>query len=450
MVEYAAKDTSVLIGLKDTIVSELEALSMGKVVDLEARFTPAMAYCADNGFAVDTEGWMEHTEAAEKALKEAKEACDSLAPERPEGTPEWAWNGSSHRKVGKALELLGAKVEKRASSGNYITDEVALKAIKEPKKARDLAQAILRYREHDKYVTTYGKSWFREPEVVKKGKTAGKVKNGSPDHLQVVDGRAYTKLNQLVVTGRGSSKMPNFQNLPESLRKYFVAPPGRKLITADYSQMEYLAAAYLAKDEALLGPIRERKDYHDLTADLIDVDRTTAKTINFAVLFGMAAKTLADMLGVPKKKAEEYMHKMFSGAPDLAEWRQGQIDKADAGVPYEKTPLGRIRLIDQNYRKYEGVWKSNRSQMLNQPIQGGCADGYKLAAALIWERIDEFSGNPKLVNMIHDEHVLEVDEEAAEADEKLLAEIMVEGMRIAFGEDIPARADTKISGRWEK
>src|SRR5215208_2772424 len=126
MVEYAAKDTSVLIGLKDTIVSELEALSMGKVVDLEARFTPAMAYCADNGFAVDTEGWMEHAEAAEKALKEAKEACDSLAPERPEGTPEWAWNGSSHRKVGKALELLGAKVEKRASSGNYITDEVAL------------------------------------------------------------------------------------------------------------------------------------------------------------------------------------------------------------------------------------------------------------------------------------------------------------------------------------
>ena len=119
--------------------------------------------------------------------------------------------------------------------------------------------------------------------VVSRGKTKGKIKQGSPGHLQVVDGRVYTKLNQLVATGRGSSRSPNLQNLPPSLREFFIAPPGRRLLVADYSQMEYVAAAYISGDEALLEPLRRGTDYHTLTAQMIGVERSTAKMVNFAL-----------------------------------------------------------------------------------------------------------------------------------------------------------------------
>jgi DNA polymerase I len=348
------------------------------------------------------------------------------------------------------LELLGAKVERNSSTGNYKTDEAALSAIKRPKKANELAEAILDYRAHEKYVTTWGESWFKYPEVVKKGKTKGKIKQGSPSHLQIVDGRVYTKHNQLVATGRGSSKSPNLQNLPPSLRSYFVAPPGRKLLVADYSQMEYVAAAYISEDEALLKPLRDGVDYHSLTAQMIGVARPTAKMVNFALLYGMSAKSLAGRLDVTQKTAQKYIDSIRARAPGLGAWCGEQSRKADSGQPYAKTPLGRVRLVDQNYRTYRERWESNRSQMLNQPIQGGCADGYKIAAAMIWERREEFEGNPLLVNMIHDEFVLEVAAESATDEAEFLEEIMKEGMREAFGADIPVSVDVNVSERWEK
>jgi DNA polymerase I-like protein with 3'-5' exonuclease and polymerase domains len=450
MVSYAAEDAAVLLPLKDVLITELENLGMGKIVELEAWFTPSMTYCSDNGFAIDVEGWKEHARDAQTALEGAKVECDRLAPEPPEGEAgwEWSWNASNHRKVGKALELLGAKVEKNPKTGYYKTDEAALKDIKRPKEAKELAESILVYRAHEKYVTTYGEGWFREPETVRRGKTKGKVKGGSPDHLQIIEGRVHTKLNQLVATGRGSSKSPNLQNLPKDLRKYFVAPPGRKLVVADYSQMEYVAAAYMAGDQALLEPIRRGEDYHDATAKMIGVDRSVAKMVNFALLYGMSAKSLAGRLGISKEEAQGHIDAIRSRAPALRVWCEEQSLNAANGTPYAKTPLGRVRLVDQNYRRYNERWESNRSQMLNHPVQGGCADGYKLAAAMVWERKDEFSGRPLLVNMVHDELVLEVDEDTAPTDAELLEEIMKEGMRIAIGKEIPVRADTEIKNSW--
>jgi DNA polymerase I-like protein with 3'-5' exonuclease and polymerase domains len=449
MVSYAALDTAILLPLKDALLAELENLGMGRVVEIESRFTPAMAYCSDNGFAFDVEGWKKHAAAAESALKAAKEKCARLAPEPPEDM-EWAWNASNHRKVGLALEMLGAKVEKNPSTDNYKTDEAALKAIKRPKKAKELAETILELRAHEKYVTTYGASWFRAPEVAKQGKTKGKIKQGSPGHMMVVEGRVHTQHNQLVATGRGSSKSPNLQNIPGGLHEYFIAPPGRKLITADYEQMEYRAVAFLAEDEDLLTPIREGVDYHSITAGVIGTDRSTAKTVNFALLYGQGSKALAEKLGVSKTKAEEYIRKLFANAPALAKWRVDRMLEAKSGVPYSKTPSGRIRLLDQYYNKYSNAWSSSATQALNHPIQGGCADGYKMAGALFWERSPELPGNPLLVNVVHDELVVEVDEGVAEEVEKAVVAVMIEGMKFALGEGMPVSVETKIADKWEK
>jgi DNA polymerase-1 len=449
MINYAALDTSILLPLKDALLAELENLGMGRVVEIESRFTPAMAYCSDNGFALDVEGWKKHAADAESALASAKKKCEQLAPEPPEDM-EWAWNASNHRKVGLALEMLGAKVDKSPSTGNYKTDEAALKAIKRPKRAKELAETILELRAHEKYVTTYGASWFRAPEVAKQGKTKGKIKQGSPGHMMVVEGRVHTQHNQLVATGRGSSKSPNLQNIPGGLHEYFIAPSGRKLITADYEQMEYRAVAFLAEDEALLTPIREGVDYHSITAGVIGTDRSTAKTVNFALLYGQGSKALAEKLGVSKTKAEEYISKLFANAPALAEWRVTRMLEAKSGVPYSKTPSGRIRLLDQYYNKYHNVWSSSATQALNHPIQGGCADGYKMAGALLWERASDLPGNPLLVNVVHDELVVEVDEDAAEEVEKVLIEVMTEGMKFALGEGVPVGVETKIADTWVK
>ena len=132
----------------------------------------------------------------------------------------------------------------------------------------------------------------------------------------------------------------------------------------------------------------------------------------------------------------------------LADWHKTQIKKAKKGVGFATTKLGRQRLVDQNYRG--GRWRSSATQMLNSPIQGVCADGYKLAGALLWERRHEFPGNPLLVNMVHDEFVQEIDQDAALEGAQLLEQIMVEGMKEVLGKGAPVAVKVGIADRWIK
>src|SRR5215217_3265643 len=102
---------------------------------------------------------------------------------------------------------------------------------------------------------------------------------------------------------------------------------------------------------------------------MIGVDRSTAKMVNFALLYGMSVKTLAVRLGVSKETAKEYIDAIRLRAPVLGAWCDAQGERAAKGVPYATTPLGRVRQVDQNDSRYRNVWESSRSQMLNNPIQ---------------------------------------------------------------------------------
>jgi DNA polymerase-1 len=214
--------------------------------------------------------------------------------------------------------------------------------------------------------------------------------------------------------------------------------------------MEYVAAAYIAGDERLLAPLREGKDFHELTAEMIGIERSQAKTVNFGVLYGMGATGLGRRLGVSEAEAQGYINKLFDRAPGLKEWWKKQARDARQGVGYATTPLGRRRLVDMTRASWRiNGWEANRSQLLNHPIQGGCADGYKMAGALIWENRNAFAGNPLIVNMVHDEYVLEVDAASAATDARLLEELMVSGMKEAIG-DAPVKVDVTIADRWMK
>jgi len=461
-VRYALQDAEILISLKERMMRRVLEFGLGRVVDLEARFLPTLAYCENNGFALDTEGWREQAaRAAEEADKAATE-CDALAPSVPKGAAREGWNWGSTKQVGEALELLGAKLPK-TEKGNPKTDDAVLKGVTTPEKAARLARAVLRHREAKKKVSTWGLGWFDLPK--KKGQKFDK------SHQFVVDGRAFTSFRQVVRTGRMSSSQPNLQNLPPESRRHFVAPPGRMVIVADYKNIELVLAGVVAGEERLLEAFRRGEDVHAMTAhgmlasdpkragrpvtaDEVKQFRPVAKLVAFSILYGSTAKGLAEgmtnKVGVPTSKAEAQtlMRNFFSAYPRLKRWYVEENVKAKAGNDRTRTLTGRLRLLDIEYRF--GRWCVKPQLRLNTPIQGSAGDGLKYAAAFAWERRRECPGDPKLVNLVHDEIVVEIDEEHVEAGKVWLERCMIDGMAEAAGPAVPASVEISVADRWEK
>jgi DNA polymerase I len=397
-VRYALQDAEILISLKEGMLRRVLELGLGRVADLEARFLPALAYCENNGFALDTEGWREQAARAAETADAAATECDALAPPVPEGAGRPVWNWGSNMQVSEALELLGARLPK-TDKGNPRTNDVALKAVASPEKAARLARAMLRHREARKKASTWGLGWFEPPR--KKGTKFDK------GHQFVVDGRAFTSFRQVVRTGRMSSSQPNLQNLPPESRRHFVAPPGRMLIVADYKNIELVLAGVVAGEERLLEAFHRGEDVHSMTArgmlesdpkrggrpvtdDEIKDFRPVAKLVSFSLLYGSTAKGLAEgmtnKVGVPtsKEEAQTLLGHFFEAYPKLKKWYQRELAKAKAGEDRTRTLTGRLRLLDIEYRF--GQWRVKPQLRLNTPIQGSAGDGFKCAVAMLWER----------------------------------------------------------------
>ncbi|HKG79975.1 MAG TPA: DNA polymerase, partial [Pyrinomonadaceae bacterium] len=439
-VEYAAKDARILIPLIAAVRHRFEEAGMLRVYELENRFTPALAYTQDNGFGLGVDGWRERcARQEEKDLKNLKAACDDLAPDVPEDANfnEWAWNGSSHRRVGLALELLGAKVKKNSDTGNYLTGEAELEVIKEPEAAAKLVRAILTYREAQKQFSTWGMSWFDLPKFRPKAKKHPYDK----DHQFIVDGRVYSRFNQTVKTGRLSSVSPNFQNIPPEVRSHFIAPPGRQLVIGDYKQLEYIVLAILTQEDVLIDGFRRGDDVHVRVAQTVfgiqgevsKVDRKKAKEIGFGIVYGISSGGLATRLSrttgteFSKDDAQDLMDTYLDALPKVKLWYQTEKDLALSKNDVTKTMAGRERLLDLTLSK-RGKWYVEPSLRLNTAVQGSASDGFKYATALAHESKDECPGSPMIVNMVHDELVIEVDEDHVGDATEWLEKCMIDGM----------------------
>src|SRR5215217_786534 len=290
-------------------------------------------------------------------------------------------------------------------------------------------------------------------------------------HQFVVNGRAHTSFNQVVKTGRMSSGQPNLQNIPPDLRKYFIAPPGRKLLIADYKQIELVTAAVVCKEEKLLEVFRRDDDVHALTArEILESDpsrkgrpvtdeevqsfRPKAKMVSFGILFGITAKGLAwrieSKFEVPTSiaDAQGMIDRFLDTYPALKRWYLEERRKADRGDDITYTLIGRRRLLDISKNGYFGGWRTKPSLRINTPIQGSAGDGFKYAVALLWERRRECPGNPKLVNLVHDEVVLEIDSEHVEAGKELVEKYMLEGMREVLGPEAPVSVEITVADNW--
>jgi DNA polymerase I-like protein with 3'-5' exonuclease and polymerase domains len=382
-VDYALKDAEILLPLKGAMMKRAEELGLERVVDLESRFAPALAYCEANGFALDTEGWREQALKAGEEAERAKEECDALAPPVSEGEDREGWNWASPKQLGTALELLGATMPKHPT-GNYKTDDATLKGVTSPEAAARLVKSILRYRGAKKSSSTWGLGWFEPPKKKPRGNKFDK------GHQTIVDGRVYSSFQQVVTTGRMSSSGPNLQNIPPELRKLFVAPPGRKLLIADYKQIELVTAAVVSREEKLLEAFRRGDDVHSLTSrGILESDptregrpvteeevrafRPKAKMVSFGILYGITAKGLARRIEnnfgvhISVEEAQGMIDRFLDTYPALKRWYLEECRKAERGDDVTHTLTGRRRLLDVS-ESYYGYWRANSSLRLNTPI----------------------------------------------------------------------------------
>lgn len=335
------------------------------------------------------------------------------------------------------FERLGLKAGKKTAKTRAAS--TAEEVLEELAGHHELPRRILDYRAVQKLKSTYVDAL---PELV---------------HPQT--GRIHALLNQTVAaTGRLSTSDPNLQNIPirtaegRRIREAFVAEPGRLLLSADYSQIELRILAHLSGDETLIDTFRRGEDVHDRTAREIfgalsplpaDEQRRVAKMVNYALLYGKTAFTLAKDLGVGRGEAQSFIEAYFARYPRV----RGFIEETLAGARQSgvvRTLLGRLRrLPDLNARNAQVRAEAER-QAMNTPVQGSAADLIKKAMLDLRRALDERSLRSKLVLQIHDELLLEVPEGEAEAARGLVVEVMEGALQL----QVPLVVDARLGRNW--
>lgn len=335
---------------------------------------------------------------------------------------------------------LGFKVVKKTKTGPS-TDSAVLEALEEDEvfSRNDLPRIILEYRSLAKLKSTY-------TDIL-------------PDLINTTTGRLHTSYNQTVTaTGRLSSSDPNLQNIPirseigKRIRSAFIAAPGYEFVSADYSQIELRVLAHLSQDNGLINAFMSGADIHARTAsqifhceekDVTPEQRRIAKTVNFGILYGMSAFRLGRDLKISTHDAAKIISEYFSIFPDVKRFLEATISFARENG-FVKTLTGRSRVI-------EGINSTNHNERsaaermaLNTPIQGTAADIIKVAMVRLRERLRSEGLDAHMVLQVHDELVLEVNNDEGDDASKLLKEVMEN----AFDLVVPLKVDVGRGKTW--
>ncbi|MFZ9938375.1 MAG: DNA polymerase, partial [Luteolibacter sp.] len=412
---YAARDVAHLHDLLGTMESELEASGLDTVWALESNLLPCVVSMESTGIHVERAKL--ETIAAE-ADRIAKQAADSLRTEL--GNP--SINPASPGQLLTALRAAGLKLDSTA--------EDALKAADDG----HLVPLVLAYR-----------------EAVKRAQQAEALIG----HIQS-DGRIHGRFEPLgTATGRFSSKEPNLQNIGRGeLREAFTAPEGKRLIVADYSQIELRAAAAIAGESRMIDAYKAGADLHKLTAATVlgkpedqvtKADRQLSKAVNFGLIYGQSApglvKYAASAYGVDMDEDEAFAIRQafFRTYSHLRQWHGLSHNTAEDGVSEVRTRTGRRRLIPDKASEWERF-----TALVNTPVQGGTADGMKHALILIHQRLPK---SARIVSTVHDEVVVECREESADECREIITTAMVEAMAALFPE-VPVEVEANICTTW--
>jgi DNA polymerase-1 len=270
------------------------------------------------------------------------------------------------------------------------------------------------------------------------------------------DTRLHGSFDNLgTVTGRFSCRAPNLQQIPKSpfvkddlethVRSLFIAPPGRVMVTADYSQIELRMMAEFSRDRPMVDAFLNEDDIHQMTADYIGCSRNDGKMLNFAVCYGIGPQGFSDVTGLPIDKASQYLQSWFSMHPGLSQ-NMVDIRRMTRQLGYVRTMSGRKRRFPELGEPRLAKWQlgSIDRKSYNTYIQGSSADLMKLALIRIYRALDH--KRAQLIMTVHDEISAEVDEDYMED----AYHIIKYEMEHAIKTFIPIEADVKIGRRWSE
>jgi len=262
----------------------------------------------------------------------------------------------------------------------------------------------------------------------------------------------------VTATGRLSSTEPNLQNIPVrkelggEIRKMFVASPGKVLVDADYSQIELRLLAHISGDETMQRAFRDGEDIHTVTASQVfDVPleevtpamRSYAKAVNFGIVYGISAFSLAGDIGVSNAEAKQYIENYLAKYAGVRDYMTRIVEEAKE-TGEVKTLFGRIRPLPELRATDFNTRSFGERVALNMPIQGTAADIMKLAMIHVAKRLEKDGLDAKLVLQVHDELIVECPESEAEQVKQLLEEEMEQVMKL----DVPLEAEAKIGKTW--
>ncbi|SDC27826.1 DNA polymerase I [Acinetobacter boissieri] len=387
---YAAEDAHVTYRLHEVLSQKLQVIpELGHILHhIEMPVAAVLTQMEERGVQLDPVF-------LEKLSAEFSETIQSLEERAIEIAGE-TFNVASPKQVGEVLfDKLGIKGGKKTASGQYSTSESVIEKIEHP-----FAEIILEYRGLAKLKSTY---------------TDRLVEQAHNDTLRV-----HTSYHQAVTTtGRLSSSDPNLQNIPirsdigRQIRKAFVAPEGKTIIAADYSQIELRLMAHFSQDEALIDAFRQGQDIHKRTAaevlgialnDVTSNQRRQAKAVNFGLLYGMSEFGLTRQLGFTREESRDYIKQYFNRYPGIYEYMQKTRQLAlEQG--YVETVLGRrLYTPDINARNVM-IRKAAERAAINAPLQGSAADLIKLAMIEVEKQLPK--NQIKLLLQVHDELIFE-------------------------------------------
>lgn len=412
------------IRLKD----EIEQNGLSKVLyEIELPLCEVLASMEHIGVCVDRDGIKAFGEVLSKEIDVLKSGIYEQAGKE--------FNISSPKQLGDILfEELKLPFAKKTKSGYSTNAEVLEKLID----AHPIVPMILEYRTLTKLNSTYVEGLLK---VVRD------------------DGRVHSFFNQTETrTGRISSSDPNMQNIPvrkeigRQMRKFFIAKDGAVLLDADYSQIELRILAAASKDENLTQAFLNGGDIHtqtasqvfDMPVDFVTDDmRRSAKVVNFGIIYGMGAFSLSKDLGVSVAEAKRYIEQYNATYPGVRKYMDGVVEEASK-TGYVTTMLGRRRYIPELMSKNKMLVNFGKRAAMNAPIQGTAADIIKIAMIKVYRKLKEEKLNARLILQVHDELIIEADEQ----DKERAGEILSQQMREAADLSVPLIADVNEGKSW--
>jgi DNA polymerase I-like protein with 3'-5' exonuclease and polymerase domains len=432
--EYAARDAAVLLPLREKLIERLKSESLVRCAQLEFECVMPVVDIELAGFFMHKDRWLEQLGIVEKRRAElAEQLQEVLAEESSQGSlfggPQREdINLDSQQQLTKALNRLGIPVPE--STRNWKLQPLAAQY--------PVIATLLEYRTVQKALTSYGTNMIEMINPVTKRLHADFRQIGAP-------------------TGRFACTNPNIQQVPHAVeyRRCFSGyPEERKLIIADYSQIELRILAEFSGDRGFIDAFHSGADLHRVTASQVfnaSLDQVTkeqrdfAKRLNFGVVYGIGAQRFALMTGLSVSEAENVLRRYFTTYRELDTYLR---DAANRAVAERQARTGSGRLVrfryDENDRQQISMTQRNGK---NTPIQGTSADILKRALRLLK---DELAGtNAQIVNIIHDEIVVEAD-----ADEAQDVAAKVERIMCAAGQEylktVPVKVETEIANEWVK